>query len=103
MASKQTKAELLGKCAELGIEVPKKATIADISELIAAADGEKAPEGTEMTVDCGKFPALNVRMAPSVCAPVISELQNGEKTLVLGIEDGWARLKRGYCKAQYLV
>ena len=114
MAAKPTKAQLLAKLADLGVEAPKKATISELQALVE--DAEAAPEAAEeaveaveeaeidlKTVKCGEKRTLNVRLGPSKCAPVIRTLQNGEKVAVLSVENDWARLEHGFCMAEYLV
>ena len=98
MASKPKKADLLGKCAELGIEASDKMTVA---ELKAAIEGDGAPR--EMTVKCDGFIGVNVRKAASPNAPVTGMLEAHSKVAVESIADGWAKVEGGYCMAQYLV
>lgn len=97
MASKPKKADLLEKCAELGIEASDKMTV---TELMAALEGG-APR--EMTVKCDGFIGVNVRKAASPNAPVTGVLPAGSKVAVGSVSDGWAEVDGGYCMAKYLV
>ena len=107
MATKQTKAELTAKLAEMGIAAPAKATLADLKALLkdaeTAKNAENAPGTAEKTVKCSGFDALNVRLGPSKSAPVVGELKDGEKVAAELLGNGWARLEAGYCMAKYLV
>lgn len=98
MAAKPKKADLLEKCAELGIEASDKMTVA---ELTAALEGAGAPR--EMTVKCDGFIGVNVRKAASPNAPVTGVLPAGSKVAVESVSDGWAEVDGGYCMAKYLV
>ena len=111
--AEKTRAELAAEAEDLGIEFPKKATKAQLEKLIevkkaeeSALGGEAADSGNEPVVmkgDCGMHPALNVRVAPSLDARVVEELEYGDKVEVESIEDGWAKIDCGYCMAKYLV
>lgn len=104
MASRPKKADLLEKCAELGIEVPDKATVAELAALVEAADAsEPAPEPRTMTVKCDGFKGINLRKAPSKNAPVVGVLDHGAKVRVESVENGWVKVDGGYCMAKFLV
>lgn len=107
MASRPKKADLLEKCAELGIEVPDKATVAELAALVEAAEEpeapEPAPEPREMTVKCDGFKGINLRKAPSKNAPVVGVLDHLSKVRAESVENGWAKVDGGYCMAKFLV
>lgn len=113
----KTKAELAAEAAEMGIEVPAKATKAQIQALIEAKkadsgasepeNGEKAPDSGSklavMRVACPGFSGLNVRKAPHMGSPVVKVLENGAEVAVESVDGPWARVDGGYCKAMYLA
>ena len=103
MASRPKKADLLEKCAELGIEVPDKATVAELAALVEAAEEPEAPEPRTMTVKCDGFKGINLRKAPSKNAPVVGVLDHGAKVRAESVENGWAKVDGGYCMAKFLV
>ena len=106
MASRLKKADLLEKCAELGIEAPAKATVTELAALVEAAEAPEAPEAPEpreMTVKCDGFKGINLRKAPSKNAPVVGVLDHGAKVRVESVENGWAKVDGGYCMAKFLV
>ena len=91
----KTKAQLLAECAERGIEAPPKATAKEIEALLS--------EKRTMTVSLDGYTALNVRLAPSLFAPVVQTLPNGGVIEVESVEKGWAKTPLGFVKAEYLA
>jgi len=100
MASKPKKADLIAKCGEMGIDVPGKATVAELQALI---EGAESGFPREMTVKCDGFTGINLRMGPSKNAPVVGVLDALSKVTVESVDDGWAKVQHGYCMAQFLV
>ena len=98
--AKPTKAQLLERCAELGIEADAKMTVAKLEGLLAEAD---RPEPRRMRASIEGYIALNVRSDPSTCAPVVATLLDGEEIEVEYVENGWAKVANGYIKAEFLV
>lgn len=113
MFENKTKAELLEIAEEMGIDVPKKATVSQIKVLIDAKkgetepkspdSGEEAPVSCSKTVKCDGYTGLNVRTAPDFGAPVAKVLANGAEIAVEAVENGWAKVDGGFCLAKYLV
>ena len=104
MASRPKKSELIEKCAELGIDVPSKATVAELSALIEEAERSAAPGWPrEMTVKCDGFLGINLRVGPSKNAPSKGVLDHRSKVMVESIDGEWAKARGGYCMAKFLV
>jgi len=77
----------------------------------APAAQELLPEPAEneyvATVELSNaWSTLNVRSAPAVSAPILTELRSGAKVIVMDEADGWAHIRtgsvEGYASSQYL-
>ena len=98
--AKPTKAQLLERCAELGIEADAKMTVAKLESLL---EGAEKHEARLMRASIKGYIALNVRSDPSTCAPVVATMLDGEEVAVESIENGWAKVANGYIKAEFLA
>lgn len=118
------------RLAELGVEAPAKARRAELAVLLEEAEAKAAEavqEGAEEQAAAGEEPPAeaateadvasdvfapaeavalgrtNVRAEPSLEAPVVRVLEDGERVIYHVVVDGWAELEDGWAMAQYLA